>query len=66
MNRIVIDCVIDNIVYQNAENGYVICEVSSKEEGDIYAVGYMPTARPGESASLTGDWVNHPEYGEQF
>ena len=66
MNRIVIDCVIDNIVYQNAENGYVICEVSSKEEGDFYAVGYMPTARPGESASLTGDWVNHPEYGEQF
>ncbi|MEE0410011.1 MAG: ATP-dependent RecD-like DNA helicase, partial [Clostridia bacterium] len=45
---------------------YVICEVSSKEEGDFYAVGYMPTARPGESASLTGDWVNHPEYGEQF
>ena len=66
MNRIVIDCVIDNIVYQNAENGYVICEVSSKEEGDFYAVGYMPTARPGESASLTGAWVNHPEYGEQF
>lgn len=66
MNRLVIDCVIDNIVYQNAENGYVICEVSSKEEGDFYAVGYMPTARPGESASLTGDWVNHPEYGEQF
>ena len=66
MNRIVIDCIIDNIVYQNAENGYVICEVSSKEEGDFYAVGYMPTIRPGECASLTGDWVNHPEYGEQF
>lgn len=66
MNRIVIDCIIDNIVYQNAENGYVICEVSSKEEGDFYAVGYMPTIRPGECASLTGEWVNHPEYGEQF
>ncbi len=66
MNRIVIDCIIDNIVYQNAENGYVICEVSSKEEGDFYAVGYMPTIRPGECASLTGNWVNHPEYGEQF
>lgn len=66
MNRIVIDGIIDNIVYQNPENGYVICEVSSKEEGDFYAVGYMPTIRPGERASLTGDWVNHPEYGEQF
>ena len=66
MNRIVIDGTIDNIVYQNLENGYVICEVSSKVEGDFYAVGYMPTIRPGEHASLTGDWVNHPEYGEQF
>ena len=66
MSRIVIDCIIDNIVYQNAENGYVICEVSSKEEGDFYAVGYMPTVREGECALLTGKWVNHPEYGEQF
>ena len=63
MNRIVIDGTIDNIVYQNLENGYVICEVSSKVEGDFYAVGYMPTIRPGEHASLTGDWLIHPEYG---
>ena len=66
MNRIVIDCVIDGIVYQNAENGYAICEVTSKTEGGFYAVGYMPTIRPGEEAKLTGEWVTHPEYGEQF
>lgn len=66
MNKIIIDGLIENIVYQNPENGYVICEVSSKAEGDFYAVGYMPTIRPGERASLTGKWVTHPEYGEQF
>lgn len=66
MNREVIDGTIENIVYQNPDNGYVICEVSSKSEGDFYAVGYMPTIRPGENAALTGEWVNHPEYGEQF
>lgn len=66
MNKTVINGVIENIVYQNPENGYVICEVSSKEEGDFYAVGYMPMIRPGEDASLTGEWVTHHEYGEQF
>ncbi len=66
MSKITIDCIIDDIVYQNPENGYTICEATSKTEGGFFAVGYMPTIRPGEEASLTGEWVIHPEYGEQF
>lgn len=66
MRRIVIACTVDSIVYQNPDNGYVICNVTSKEEGSFFAVGYMPTIRPGDEASFTGDWVIHPEYGEQF
>ena len=66
MMRLVIDCVIDSIVYKNPENGYTICEVSSKTEGQFYAVGYMPTLLEGERAELTGEWVTHPDYGEQF
>ena len=66
MSRIVIACTVDSIVYQNPDNGYVICNVTSQEEGNFFAVGYMPTIRPGDEASLTGDWVIHPEYGEQF
>ena len=66
MSRIVIDCIIEDIVYQNPENGYAICEVKSETEGNFYAVGYMPTIHAGEHAELTGDWVVHPDYGEQF
>lgn len=66
MSMIVIDCIIEDIVYQNPDNGYAICEVSSKTDGDFYAVGYMPTVRAGENAELTGNWTVHPEYGEQF
>lgn len=66
MKRAEYDCVIEGIVFQNRENGYAICEVSSKDEGLFYAVGYMPTVREGERAQLTGEWVTHPEYGEQF
>lgn len=66
MSRLTIKAIIDNIVYSNPDNGYVICEVDSKEEGQFYAVGCMPGLSEGENAELTGSWVNHPEYGEQF
>lgn len=66
MNRIIINAVVESIVYSNPDNGYTICEVDSKEEGQFYAVGYMPTVSEGEHAQLTGTWVTHPSYGEQF
>lgn len=66
MSKLEFDCIIENVVYSNPENGYTICEVSSKEEGQFYAVGYMPTIREGERALLTGEWVTHHDYGEQF
>lgn len=66
MERITIEATIENIVYRNEDNGYSICEVDSKAEGQFYAVGYMPTISEGENAELTGEWVTHPEYGEQF
>ncbi|MCH5212004.1 MAG: ATP-dependent RecD-like DNA helicase [Oscillospiraceae bacterium] len=66
MSRLIINAVIENIVYSNPDNGYVICEVDSKAEGQFYAVGYMPGISEGENAELTGEWVTHPEYGEQF
>lgn len=66
MERITIEAMIETIVYRNEDNGYSICEVDSKDEGQFYAVGYMPTISEGETAELTGKWVRHPEYGEQF
>ncbi len=64
--RIEIDCIVSDIVYKNPDNGYVICEVKEAQEGTFFAVGYMPTISEGETVRLTGDWVTHPEYGEQF
>ncbi len=66
MNRITIKVQIENIVYSNPDNGYVICEVDSDDEGQFYAVGYMPSIAEGDHAELTGTWVTHPNYGEQF
>ncbi|MBO5060404.1 MAG: ATP-dependent RecD-like DNA helicase [Clostridia bacterium] len=54
------------IIYQNADNGYTVCEIDSSTDGLFTATGYMPYLGEGENISITGTWVNHPEYGEQF
>lgn len=66
MNSVTITGIIEHIIFSNDDNGYVICEVDSKEEGQFCAVGYMPMITEGENAELTGSWITHPEYGEQF
>ncbi len=54
------------IIYQNADNGYTVCEIDSPTDGLFTATGYMPYLGEGENISVTGIWGNHPEYGEQF
>ena len=54
------------IIYNNEDNGYTICEIMNKEDGQFTAVGYMPYISEGESIEVSGCWVTHPEYGEQF
>lgn len=54
------------IIYQNEDNGYTVCEIDSPTEGLFTATGYMPYLSDGENISLTGTWTVHPEYGEQF
>ena len=66
MDRITLTGTIDGIIYCNDENGYTVCEVDSESDGQFCAVGYMPAVTEGEIAELTGEWVMHPGYGEQF
>ncbi len=53
------------IIYQNDDNGYTVCEVEINKSL-VTACGHMPFVAPGEQVRLTGKWVNHPDYGEQF
>ncbi len=54
------------IIYQNPDNGYTVCEIDSASDGLFTATGYMPYLGEGENISVTGVWVTHPEYGEQL
>ena len=66
MEQLTVSGVIEEIIYSNPDNGYMVCEVDSHEEGMFTATGYMPYLSEGESVSLTGCWTTHPDYGEQF
>ena len=66
MEDIKIVGVVTEIIYQNPDNSYTVCEIESEEEGIFAATGYMPYLSVGETVALSGRWVEHADYGEQF
>ncbi len=57
---------IGEFIYQNEVNGYSICEFYIDNEELITAVGYLPFINTGDTLKITGNYVTHKEYGEQF
>lgn len=54
-----------DIIYQNEVNSYTIA-VFDTEDDEITIVGYLPFVNPGDTLKVSGRFVNHQEYGEQF
>ncbi len=65
MSTEIIEGRVEHITFQNQNNGYTVCDISS-DNALISAVGIMPSLVCGESVRLSGTWVNNPSYGEQF
>jgi len=61
----VISGVVSEIVFRNADNNYTVMIINSNGEY-ITTVGKIPLVNEGESVELTGDFVAHSKYGEQF
>ncbi|NLK39128.1 MAG: ATP-dependent RecD-like DNA helicase, partial [Clostridiales bacterium] len=58
---------IENVIYKNEENGYSVVEIGSDDGTELFtAVGTIPYIAQGESITLYGRWMHHPEYGRQF
>ncbi len=56
---------IEDIVYQNDENGYTVCSIEWERE-PVTLVGILPSLMVGDAVRAMGTWVNHPTYGKQF
>ena len=58
--------VVNDFIYQNEENGYTICTFKQEDKKTITIVGYLPFINSGDTLKIAGNFVSHPEYGEQF
>lgn len=55
------------VIYSNEENGYTVLRLRESITGEeVSVVGCMPGAADGETLTVTGTWVTHPSYGDQF
>ena len=61
----IVEGYIARIIFRNDENGYTVLSLRSEEE-DLTCVGTFPFISEGEFMQLTGDYTDHPVYGQQF
>ncbi len=58
---------IERITYTNEENGYTIARVRVYGQSDLVTiVGNLMAPTPGEILKMSGEWIKHPKFGEQF
>ncbi len=57
---------VEQVVYYNDENGYAVLHIALDDGSEATATGTFPGIGAGEQVNLTGNWVTHPAYGEQF
>ncbi|MBI6874012.1 SF1B family DNA helicase RecD2 [Clostridium aciditolerans] len=57
--------IVEDIIFQNEENGYVVAKVKEGNER-ITIVGCIPYIAEGQNLKIIGEWVLHPQFGQQF
>jgi len=58
---------IERITYTNEENGFTIAKIRVFGNPQLVTVvGNLIAPMPGEVIKMRGEWINHPQYGEQF
>ncbi|MDX9819790.1 MAG: helix-hairpin-helix domain-containing protein, partial [Desulfococcus multivorans] len=58
---------IERITYSNEENGFTIARLKVRGRQDLVTVvGNLAAPMPGGVLKMTGEWIQHPKYGEQF
>ena len=58
--------IVDSIIYQNEENGYIVCELEDTEGHPVTVTGIIPYLAEGDKITCTGKWMTHKVYGRQF
>lgn len=59
--------VLERIIFFNEENHFCIAELRpDRQKAQITVTGALPGIQCGETLRLEGEWVQHPQHGQQF
>ncbi len=61
----VLDGVVEVIIFHNAQNGFTVARMSMKKKS-VTIVGMFPNIYQGQEISAVGEYVFNPKFGEQF
>ncbi len=56
---------VDDVMFYKEEDGYIVFDLET-EEAMVTVVGELGLLEPGEEVELTGNFVTHPRFGQQF
>ena len=57
---------VEQVIYVNEENGYLVCDLGTDDDDLITITGIMPYVNEGDSLIVYGEWKHNPRYGRQF
>ncbi len=57
---------VEYVIYENEENGYMVCDFGTDDDDLITITGIMPYVGEGDSLTIFGEWKHNPKYGRQF
>ena len=57
---------VEQVIYANEENGYLVCDLGTDDDDLITITGIMPYVGEGDSLIVYGEWKHNPRYGRQF
>ena len=64
-DKVILQGVVDGIIYQNEHNGYTVATLETAED-IVTIVGCMPLINETDKLRVTGTWSNHASYGPQL
>jgi exodeoxyribonuclease V alpha subunit len=57
---------VTRVLYSSDDSGWCAIRLKNQDRGGFAATGPMLGVREGDELRLTGRWVDHPRFGEQF
>jgi len=64
--RETVEGAVGRILFSNEENGWCAVRLQPEDSASVTAIGPLLGVRQGDELRLTGRWVQHAKYGDQF